>query len=162
MSARIRASARMHVSVRIRASILATFAGWFAAVLITLVFEAPELARNAPPGGLAHDLVSGLALWAGFTLLVCAVVWCLLVLPLAISVPAETMVRRGWQVTAASGLAAVWFIGWRLGTWSDLLDPGPQNPLAAILFLQYASFALTLACVTTIIYAHLLEQRLDP
>jgi len=160
MTARV--PARIRASNRIRASVRATFTGWLAAVLVTLVFQAPELARNAPPGGLAHNLVLGLAMWAAFTLSICAGVWCLLVLPLAVAVPAQTMVRRRWRITIASGLAAVWFIGWRLGTWSDLLDPGPQHPLASVLFLQYAAFALTLACVTTIVYARLLRKRLDP
>jgi len=36
------------------------------------------------------------------------------------------------------------------------------EPLAAILSLQYAIFALSLAFVTTIVYAHLLRQSLDP
>lgn len=157
MSARVPISSRIPTSTRIRASVRATFAGWLAAALVTLVFEAPELARNAPPGGLAHDLVSGLALWAAFTLVVCGGVWCLVVLPLAAAVPAQTMVRRRLPVTIVSGLSAVCFVGWRLGTWSDLLDHGPQNPLAAIFFLQYSTFAFTLACVTTIVYAHLLR-----
>ena len=145
---------------RVRLSLAATFYGWAAAMLLTLLLaELPELLRNAPSQGLLPYLAAGTALWAAFTLVVCAGMWCVVVLPVALLVSAEAMVRRGRQMTAVASLSAVLFVAWRLGTLHDLGEHGPENPLTAPLFLTYAGFAFTLALVTTVVYVRLLSRR---
>ncbi len=147
------------MSGRVWASAQATLAGWFAAVMITLIYEGPELWRNAAPGEQIHDLAAGLGLWAAFTLLVCAGVWCVVVLPLALALPAAAMLRWRWPITAAASIGSVLFIGWRFGTWIDLRHHGAGNPMLMPLFLNYAGFSFTLASVTTIVYARLLRTQ---
>jgi SAM-dependent methyltransferase len=145
------------VSGRVWASAQATLAGWFAAMMITLIYEGPELWRNAAPSEQLHDLAAGLGLWAAFTLLVCAGVWCAVVLPLTLALPAAIILRWRWPITAAASIGAILFIGWRMGTWGDLFRNGAGNPLTGVLFLNYAGFGFTLAFVTTIVYARLLR-----
>jgi hypothetical protein len=127
--------------------------------MITLIYEGPELWRNAAPGEQIHDLAAGLGLWAAFTLLVCAGVWCVVVLPLALALPAAAMLRWRWPITAAASIGSVLFIGWRFGTWIDLRHHGACNPMLMPLFLNYAGFSFTLASVTTIVYARLLRTQ---
>ncbi len=146
------------MSARTRCSLLATLTGWSVATLLTLLFfELPELSRNAPPGDLLRDLIEGCSLWAGFTLLVCAGVWCVAILPLALILEAETIVRRRWLLACSSSAGAVLFIGWRLGTWRDLVRGGPGHPISS-LFLCYTGFGFALAWVTTLLYARLLRS----
>jgi hypothetical protein len=148
------------MSARIRFSLLATLAGWLAATLLTLLyFELPELWSNAPPGGIASDLRAGFALWTAFTLAVSTGVWCLLILPIALWVPAPWIERRRFRVAAGSGTGAVLFIGWRLGTWHDLFEHDGGNPISK-LFLAYTGFAFVFAWVTSMVYARLLTRIL--
>ncbi len=144
---------------RAHLSAWAAFLGWFAAMFVTLAsFELPELWRNAPHHGLLLDLASGVGLWAGFTLLVCVASWCVVVLPVALLVPAAWIIRPRWLLPLASGAFAVAFVGSRLGTWHDYQNHGPLNPLTSPLFLNYAGFAFVFAAVTTLAYARLLRE----
>ncbi len=148
------------MSRRALLSARAALVGWLAATLVTCVgFELPELWRNAPNSGLLLDLASGVGLWAGFTLLVCSVGWCVAVLPVALLLPAAWIVRLRWLLALASGAGGVAFIGSRLGTWHDYQNHGPLNPLTSPLFLNYAGFAFIFAAVTTLAYARLLSAR---
>ncbi len=145
---------------RVLLSIRATLSGWMAATLLTLLFfEVPELWRNAAPGGRAYDLVLGLTLWTAFTLVVCAGVWCVVALPLALWLSPDLILRRPWRSTLIVCVSAVALVGWRLGTWADLRNHGPDSPLTARLFLQYTSFGVALACVTMLVYVRLLRRR---
>jgi hypothetical protein len=148
---------------RVLLSIRATLFGWLAATLLTLLFfEVPELWRNAGPGARAYDLVLGMALWTAFTLVVCAGVWCVVVLPMALWLSPDLILRRPWRSGLMASIAAVALVGWRLGTWADLRHQGPDSPLTARLFLQYTSFGVTLAWVTMLVYARLLRGRSEP
>ena len=148
------------MSRRARLSVQAALLGWLAATLVTLLsFELPELWRNAPHPGLLLDLAFGVGLWAAFTLMVCALGWCVVVLPVALFVPAAWILRLRWLLALASGAAGVAFIGSRLGTWHDYRNHGPLNPLTSPLFLNYAGFAFTFAAATTLAYARLLRPK---
>jgi hypothetical protein len=143
---------------RIRLSLLATLTGWLFAMLLTLlIFELPELARNAPRGRFLQDIAAGTALWTAFTLLVSAVIWCVIVLPVAVFAPAARIIDRRRPLALASGVAAVAFIGWRIGTWGDLGKHDGSNAITS-LFLTYAGFGFTFALVTTLTYARLLRR----
>ena len=145
---------------RVQLSALAALFGWLAAMLLTLVsFVLPELVRNAPRAAPLPDLAYGIALWSGFTLLVCAVSWCLVVLPVASLVPPIWIVRLSWALALGAGAGAVAFIGSRLGTWHDYQNHTPMNPLTSPLFLNYAGFAFVFATLTTLAYARLLRSR---
>ncbi len=147
------------MSARLWLSLQATLASWILGTGVTLPFEFLVLWRNSPPGGLALDTAQGFAFWAALTLLLCLGVWCVIVLPLAILVPAAVLLRRRWSIGWSASLGAVLLIGWRLGTWADLLRPhGPQNPVTAPLFLEYGAFGFTLGWVTTHVYARLLAR----
>jgi hypothetical protein len=147
------------MSARVRFSLLATLAGWLAATLLTLLyFELPELWTNAPPGGILSDLRAGFALWTAFTLLVSAGLWCLLILPVALAVPGEWIVRRRFRIAGCGGAGAVLLLGWRLGTWHDLIDHNDGGNPISKLFLAYTGFAFVFAWVTTIVYARLLTR----
>jgi hypothetical protein len=146
------------MTTRIRLSLLATLTGWLAAMLLTLlIFELPELSRNAPPGSFLQDLAAGTALWAIFTLLVSAATWCVLVLPVAVFAPTAAILYRRRALAILTAIGAVAFIGWRIGTWSDLRKHDGSDPITS-LFLTYAGFGFTFALVTTLTYARLLQK----
>jgi hypothetical protein len=146
---------------RIRLSLRATFSGWCAGTLYTLLFEGFELWRNASAGNLAHDLSAGLALWIAFSLAVGAAIWCVAVLPIAVWAPPLWIVRRRWPIAWTSSLGAVGLVGWKLGTWTGFFEPGPESPLQSVLFWEYAGFSFAVAWVTTHEYARLLRASLE-
>ena len=150
------------IMTRIRLSILAVLLGWLAATLVTVPQVWAELWRNAAPGGLALALLQGCGLWALFTLLACAGLWCALVLPVAVLVPARTVVRwRIWLMLIGSGIA-VYLVEDRLGVWYGLthphVSPRARSPLAQPLLWSYSGFGIVFSCVTTMAYARGLRR----
>ncbi len=149
------------MTIRIRHSLLATLTGWLAAMLPTLlIFELPELSRNAPAGSLLEDVAAGTALWAAFTLLVSAAIWCVIVLPVAVFAPTAWIIHHRGPLAIAGAAGAVALIGWRIGTWSDLRKHDGGHPMTS-LFLTYAAFGFTFALVTTLVYAHQLRNAIE-
>ena len=153
------AEARVAWRVRLGWSVVATGAGWLAATLMTLPFEWVELWRNAPAGAHAQPMVEGSGLWAVFTLGVCAAVWCVLALPLALAAPARLVLGWGRELLVGSPALAVVVIGWRLDLWRDLMrERGPESPFARLLLWEYWLFGAVLAFVTTWVYVRRIER----
>ncbi len=145
---------------RVALTLPACAGGWMTAMLVTLPFEWLELIRNAAPHALGLAIFEGTLLWLVFTCGVCAVLWCVVVLPMGLLAPSAWVLR--WRGLLAIGfpLLAVLLIGWRLEVWRDLVwETGGESPFKNRLLWEYWLFGATLALVTTLIYAHLLRRR---
>jgi hypothetical protein len=147
---------------RIRLSILAVLLGWLASTLVTMPQVWASLWRNAAPGDVAWALAQGSGLWALFTLVACAGLWCAVVLPLAVLVPAKPLVRwRIWLMLIGSGIA-VYLVEDRLNVWYSLTHPHASarapSPLAQPLLWTYSGFGIVFSCVTTLAYARGLRK----
>ena len=135
------------------AGLLSSFAGWLAAWLISLLFQLPELLRNAGPGDLVRHVSYGLALWSAFTFSVCLVIWLVVVFPGSLLLPSALVRRWRWLVMLAGSAFGVYAVGNRLGTWTGLEEGGPLNPLDSQLFWMYSLFAVAYTLVTVERYA---------
>ncbi len=156
-----RAQASGNKAAQVGYSAAAALAGWGAAVLGTMLIEIPELWRNAPSGARLPLVGEGCALWAAFTLVVCAAVWCVVALPVALLVQPRALLAWRRQLTVICPVAGIWFVGWRLGTWSDLTHQWAENPFGSLLYWNYTLFAACFALVTVRVYTRLLGRRVE-
>ena len=140
------------MSGRALAGLLSSCAGWFAAWLISLLFQLPELLRNTGSVGPARHVADGLALWSAFTFTVCLVIWLVVVFPGSLLFSSAVVRRWRWLVMPAGSAFGVYAVGNRLGTWTGLAEGGPLNPLDSQLFWMYSLFAVAYTLVTVARY----------
>lgn len=147
---------------RVALSLPAVLAGWFAAAVLTLPFPAWELLRNAAPHERVATLAEGSGVWLGFTLLLAGVVWLVLVIPIALLVPARFLIRHRLWLGCGGSMLAVWLITRRLGTWSAFFNPELENPLLSSMLQMYLVFILIFAFSTAFAYSRLLRGSRRP
>ena len=133
---------------RIRLAAVAGLAGWFAGFVASL--PAQILVGWRDTAGVLHPfaitLLEGLTVWAGWTLLLTALAWCLVVVPCVLVLPPGLLIRFRLRVMLAALLLAILLVFWRM-YWFQ--DHGASRPaLRFILYMPYGALALGFAVVT--------------
>ena len=106
-------------------------------------------------------MLDGTLLWSAFTLAVCAALWCVVVLPMAILAPARLILRHCRLLVAGFPALAVLLIGWKLEVWRDLVwEKGVESPFVKVLLWEYWLFGVAVALGTTLVYTRLLRRSL--
>ena len=134
---------------RIRLAAVAGLAGWIAGFVASMPSQILVGWRDT--AGALHPfaitLMEGLTVWAGWTLVLTASAWCLVVVPCALLLPPTLLVRFRWQVMMSAMVVAIVLILWRMYWFQD--HGASRLSLRFILYMPYGALALGFAVVTT-------------
>ncbi len=147
---------------RLLYAVLAGLAGWIAGIVVTIPFEIRVAWRyvNGNTGQMPVVFLKGMVVWSCFALLMAAVAWLPMAVPVALLVPPQWIVRWSRIAIPASGLAAVGLMGHRL----RFFQPENFTSFAVAYRVFWTApdvFAVTFACFLTGVYAILARRRLQ-
>jgi hypothetical protein len=139
------------LGARIRASVVAALAGWAAAVAATLPMEFAKILGNTfvGPWAMVRSLAEGLLIWGAWCLAIAAGGWLVGLVPVALLVPEERLLRHRRACVAAGAILGWIVVLLEFRAWKLLL---PYHYLQVRMFVIYSFLLVIYTTVSALVY----------
>jgi hypothetical protein len=140
---------------------LSGLTGWLVGQLACLPVNLIIAVRDSEGDAklFVQTLLYGLLAWGGWTMLLAATAWFLVVLPLVITMRPCLVVRLRWYVPMVAAVAALSLVGTRPTMFRDRSAISFFHRYAQV--IPYGAFAVSFTLVTAWMYILLCKRRLD-
>jgi hypothetical protein len=140
---------------------LSGLTGWLVGQLACLPVNLIIAVRDSEGDAklFVQTLLYGLLAWGGWTMLLAATAWFLVVLPLVITMRPCLVVRLRWYVPMVAAVAALSLVGTRPTMFRDRSAITFFHRYAQV--IPYGAFAVSFTLVTAWMYILLCKRRLD-
>ncbi|HEX4581774.1 MAG TPA: hypothetical protein VH139_06920 [Acidobacteriaceae bacterium] len=140
---------------------LSGLTGWLVGQLVCLPVNLIIAVRDSEGDAklFVQTLLYGLLAWGGWTMLLAATAWFLVVLPLVITMRPCLVVRLRWYVPMVAAVAALSLVGTRPTMFRDRSAITFFHRYAQV--IPYGAFAVSFTLVTAWMYILLCKRRLD-
>jgi hypothetical protein len=140
---------------------LSGLTGWLVGQLVCLPVNLIIAVRDSEGDAklFVQTLLYGLLAWGGWTMLLAATAWFLVVLPLVITMRPCLVVRLRWYVPMVAAVAALSLVGTRPTMFRDRSAISFFHRYAQV--IPYGAFAVSFTLVTAWMYILLCKRRLD-
>ena len=142
-------------------AVLSGLSGWLVGQMACLPINLIIAVRDSEGDAklFVQTLLYGLLAWGGWTMLLAATAWFLVVLPLVITMRPCLLVRLRWYVFAVATLGALSLVGTRPTMFRDRSAISFFHRYAQV--IPYGAFAVSFTLVTAWMYILLCKRRLD-
>jgi hypothetical protein len=146
---------------RVGFAVLSGLSGWLVGQMACLPVNLIIAVRDSEGDAklFVQTLLSGLLAWGGWTMLLAATAWFLVVLPLVITMRPCLLVRLRWWVFMVATVGALSLVGTRPTMFRDRSAISFFHRYAQV--IPYGAFAISFTLITAWMYILLCKRRLD-